>query len=135
MACVCDGPSAKGGELPDGSDGFRNLLKAFVFGTLQELRNIQKDDQAALQFADTGNVAGFAVGKNTSGSLYIRWRDFEHLGSRVYDEADKFVFEFDDENAVFLVSLNLRLAKALAQIHYRNDFAAKINHSLNEIRC
>ena len=24
-------------ELPDGSDGFRDLLEAFVFGTLQEL--------------------------------------------------------------------------------------------------
>src|SRR2546430_2182740 len=59
MACVCDGPSAKGAELPDGSDGFRDLLEAFVFGTLQELRNVQENDEAAVELAEAGNVTAW----------------------------------------------------------------------------
>src|SRR5690349_10879625 len=113
MACVCGGPSVKvRKQLPDGSDGFRNLLEAFVFGTLQELRNIQKDDEAALQFADSSDVTGFAFRENRSRSLDIRRRYLEHFGSRVDDQSNQFVVQLNHENAVLFVGLNLRLAEA-----------------------
>src|SRR6266566_5240755 len=121
-------------KLPDGGDGFRNLLEAFEFGTLQEFRDVQKDDEPAFQFADTGDITRFAFGKNTAGSFYFRRRNLEHFGSGVDDQTNEFVLELDNEYAVLLVGLNVRLAKALAQVHHRNDFAAKVYDPLDELR-
>src|SRR6059058_5892390 len=121
MACVCGGTFRESErELPDGSDGFRDLLEASVFGTLQEFRNIQKDDEAALEFADSGHVTGLAIGKNGSWGFDFRRRNFEHFGSGVDDQSDKLVFKLHDENAVLFVGLNFRLAKTLAQVNHRN---------------
>src|SRR5690348_8403720 len=121
-------------RLPDGSDGFRDLLEAFVFGTLQELGNIQKNDEAAFEFADAGHVTGFAFGKNGSWRFNIRRRNFQHFGSRVDNQADEFVLEFDDENAILFVGLNLGLAEALAQVHHGDNLAAKIDHAFDQVR-
>src|SRR5215472_2748752 len=121
-------------RLPDGSDGFRDLLEAFVFGTLQELRDVQKNDEAALEFADAGNVAGFAFSKNGTGSFNVRRWNFQHFRGCVDNQAHEFILQLDDENAVLFVGLDFCLAKTLAQIHHRNDLAAKIDHPFDQVR-
>src|SRR5207248_1558368 len=57
----------------------------------------------------------------------------EHFGSGVDDQSDKLVFKLHDENAVLFVGLNFRLAKTLAQVHHRNDFAAQVYDTLDQI--
>src|SRR5579863_4787798 len=119
--------------LSQGGDSLRGLLKFFEFGAMEQLGNIQKDNQPALQFSDASDVAGFAVGKNRAGRFDFRWRNFQHFGSGVNDQTDQFVVQLDDQNAVFLVGLSFGLAKALAQIHHRDDFSAQIDDAFDGV--
>jgi len=39
----------------------------------------------------------------------------------------KFAIQFNNQNTVFLIVLNVGLAKTLAQVHHGNNFPAKID--------
>src|SRR5262249_615724 len=122
-------------KLPCGANEFRGLLKTFVLGTLQELGDIEQYDEPAHKLADSGDVAGFAVGEEIAGRLDFGRRNLQDFGSGVDDEADKFVFEFDDQDAVFLIGTNLRLAKTLSKIHHLNNLGAQIDDTFYGFRC
>src|SRR5258708_28160462 len=107
--------------LPCGSDGFRDLLESFVLRAMQEFGDVQQNNETSLQFADTGDVSGFAFRKDTARGFDLRGRNLEHFRSRVYDEADQLVVELYDENAILLIVMNLGLAEPFAEIHHRND--------------
>src|SRR6267142_1481251 len=115
-------------------DGFRGLLESFVLRTLQQFCDVQQDDETALQFAHSGYVAGLAFGEDRTGRIDFRRRDLEDLGRGVDDKADQFVFQFNDEDAIFLVRNDFGLTETLSEIHHRNDFSAKINHTFDQIR-
>src|SRR5260370_22967738 len=119
--------------LPCGSDGFRGLLKSFELRAMQEFGDVQQNNETSLEFADTGDVSGFAFGKDTARGFDLGGRNFQHFGSRVHDKADQLVVQLDDENAVLLIGMNLGLAEAFAEIHHRNDFPAQIDHALDQI--
>src|SRR6266851_6864151 len=119
--------------LSQRGDSFRGLLEFFEFGAMEQFGNIQQNDQAAFEFADTGNIAGFAVGKNGAGRFDLRRRNFQDFGSGMNDEADQLVVQLDHQNTVFLVGLSFGLAEALAQIHHRNNFAAEIDDALDGV--
>src|SRR6266481_5950959 len=121
-------------QLSHGGDSFRGLLEFLVFRTMQELGNIQQDDETAFEFAYTGDIARFAVGKNGAGRFNFGRRNFQDFRSGVDDKPDQFVVQFHDENTVFLVVLNFRLAEAFAQVHHRNNFAAKVDDTLDGVR-
>src|SRR5260370_31659174 len=119
--------------LPCGSDGFRGLLESFELRAMQEFRDVQQNNKTSLEFADASDVSGFAFRKDTARGFDIGGRNLEHFRSRVDDEADQLVVQLDDENAVFLIGKNLGQAKALTEVHHRNDFAAQIDDTLNQI--
>src|SRR5437879_969676 len=100
---------------------------------MQEFRNIQQNDETALQFAYSRDVSGFAFGKYAARSFDLGGGNFEHFRSRVYDETDQFVVQLNDENAVLLIGLNFRLAKSFAKVHDGNDFPAQIDDAFNQI--
>src|SRR6266481_4044953 len=120
-------------QLSHGGDSFRGLLEFLVFRTMQELGNIQQDDEAAFEFAYSGDIARFAVGKDGAGRFNFRRRNFQDFRSRIDDESNQLVVQFNDENTVFLIVLNFRLAKTLAQVHHGNDFAPKVDDSFNGV--
>src|SRR5260370_25820949 len=100
---------------------------------MQQLRNVQKDDETSLQFTDAGDIPGLAFREDTARRLDLGGRNLEHLRSGVYDEADQFLVQLDDENAVFLIGMNFGLAESLAKVHHRNDFPAQIVDALDQI--
>ena len=79
--------------------------------------------RSAFEFANSGDVAGLAIGKNGARSLNFRWRNLQDFGSGIDDQAEQLVFEFHDQNAVFLVRLDLRVAEPFAQIHHGNNLS------------
>src|SRR5882672_9752899 len=115
-------------------DGFRGLLESFVLRTLQQFCDVQQNDETALQFSHSRYVAGLAFGEDRTGRIDFRRRDLEDLGRGVDDKTDQFVFQFNDEDAILFVRNNLGLTETLAEIHHRNDFSAKINHTFDQIR-
>src|SRR5882724_3662190 len=117
-----------------GDDGFRGLLESFVLRTLQQFGDVQQDDETALQFSDSGDVAGFAFGEDRAGGIDFRRRDLQDFGRGVDDETDQFVFQLNDEDAILLVRNDFGLTETLAEIHDRNDFSAEIDHAFDQIR-
>src|ERR1700736_3842654 len=60
----CGNPWRRRGEaLPGNRDGFHGLLELPVFGLAQKPGNVQKDDEAPLELADSRHIVGFAVCK------------------------------------------------------------------------
>src|SRR6266404_4462667 len=117
-----------------GDDGFRGLLESFVLRTLQQFGDVQQDDETALQFSNSGDVAGFAFGEDRAGGIHFRRRNLQDFGRGVDDETNQFVFQLNDEDAVLLVRNDLGLTKTLAEIHHRNDFSAEVDDTFDQIR-
>jgi hypothetical protein len=86
-----------------GDDGFRGLLESFVLRTLQQFCDVEQDDQAAFQFSDSRDVAGFTFCKNRSGRIDFRGWNLQDFGRSVDNEPDQFVFQLNDEDAILLV--------------------------------
>src|SRR5882672_881073 len=117
-----------------GGDGFRGLLESFVLRALQQFCDIQQDDKTALQLSDSSDVAGFTFRKNRAGRIDFRRWNLQDFGRGIDDEADQFVFQLNDEDAVLLVRNDLGLTETLTEIHDRYDFPAEIDHPFDEIR-
>src|SRR5882762_5707378 len=83
-----------------GGDGFRGLLESFVLRTLQQFCNIQQNDETALQFSDSGDVAGFTFCKNRSRRIDFRGWNLQDFGRGVDNETDQLVFQLNDEDAI-----------------------------------
>src|SRR5208337_4214042 len=128
------GASGKGRALTSHRDGFRGLLEFLEFRLAQEPGDIQEDNKAALELSHAGDIARLALGKHGAGRFDFRRRDLQDLGGGTHNESEELVIEFDDENAILFVRLDSDRAEALAQIHDRNDLAAKIDDTLNDAR-
>src|SRR5258708_32295726 len=113
---------------------FRGLPETFELRAMQKLRNIQQDDELALELAYAGDVARFSFREKISRGLDLRRRDPQDLRSGIYDQAHQLIVQLDHQDAVLFVRLNLRLAKALAQVHHRNDLPAQVDHAFNRFR-
>src|ERR1700687_471023 len=100
---------------------------------MQEFGDVQQNNETSLQFADPGDVTGLAFGKDTARGFDLGGRNLQHFGSRVHDKADQLVVQLHDENAVLLIGMNLGLAESFAEVHDGNDFAAQIDHALDQI--
>src|SRR5258708_30894581 len=113
---------------------FRGLLESFELRAMQKLGNIQQNDEPAFELAHAGDVARLPFRKKISRGLDLRRRDPQDLRSGIYDQAHQLIVQLDHQDAVLFVRLNLRLAKALAQVHHRNDLPAQVDHSFNRFR-
>src|SRR6266478_3202192 len=100
---------------------------------MQEFGDVQQNNETSLQFADTGDVTGFAFRKDIARGFDLGGRNLQHFRSRVHDEADQLVVQLHDENAVLPIGMNLGLAESFAEVHHRNDFPAQIDHALDQI--
>src|SRR5438128_368852 len=100
---------------------------------MQELGNIEQNDESAVEFSDAGDVGGFAVGENGSRRFDFGRRNFQDFRGGIDDEAEKFGVKLHDENTIFLVRRDFRLAETLAEIHYRNDFAAQVDDAFDGV--
>src|SRR5215469_10303114 len=100
---------------------------------MQELGDVEQNDETALEFANTGDVTGVAVGEHGAGRFDFGKRNLEHFRSGVDDEADEFVFQLDDQNAVLFVRLDFGLAETLAKVDHRDDFSAEVNHAFDSV--
>src|SRR6185312_7246166 len=114
-------------------EGFRGLLESFNFLVLQKLRNVQQNDQAALELSDAGHIVRFALSEDAAWRFDFGRRNFQNFGCGVDDQTDEFVFEFHNKNAVLFVGLNFDLTEAFAQIHHGDDLAAQVDHALDRI--
>src|SRR5205807_921130 len=101
---------------------------------MQQFRDVQKDNEASLQFADASDVSGFAFPKDTARGFDLGGRNIQDRRSRVDDKSDQLVVEFDDENAVLLIGLNFGLSEPLTKIHHGDDFPAKVDDAFDQIR-
>src|SRR5713101_98159 len=101
---------------------------------MQEFGNVEQNNETSLQFADASDVTRFAFRKDTARGFDLGRRNLEDFRSRVDDEADQFVVEFDDENAVPFVGLNFGLTEAFAEVHDRNDLPAQIDDAFDQVR-
>ena len=74
-------------------------------GRCNSLEISSKNDEAALQFADSGDVTGLALGEHGAGSVDFRRRNLQHFGSGADDQPEQLVVQLDHENAIFFVGL------------------------------
>src|SRR5215475_9823034 len=118
---------------PDGGYRFRNLLETLELGAMQKLADVEQDDETTFELADPGNVAGLPFRKDRAWRLNLRRRNLQHFGSGVHNQADQLVFQLDNQDAVLLVVVNVGLAKELAKVHHRDDFAAEIDYTFDGV--
>src|SRR5258705_363748 len=100
---------------------------------MQQLGDVQQNNQAAFELTHSGDIAGFTVGEDGTGRFNFGGRNFQDFRSGVDDQSDQFAVKLDNQNAIFLVVLNVGLAKTLAQVHHRNNFATKIDDPFDGI--
>jgi len=77
--------------LPGKRDGIHGLLELAIFGLAQKTSDIQKDDEAPLELADSRDVVGFAVRKNGARSFDFGRRDLEHFRGGTDNQAEELV--------------------------------------------
>src|SRR5689334_7720378 len=98
---------------------------------MQQLADVQQYDQAALELADAGDVDGLTVGKHRAGRFDFRRWNFKDFRGGIDDKPDELRFQFDDQDAVFLVGGDFDLAKAFALVHHRDNLAAQVDHAFD----
>src|SRR6266849_4411040 len=100
---------------------------------MQQLGNVQQNNQAAFELTHSGDIAGFTVGEDGTGRFNFGGWNFQDFRSGVDDQSDQFAIQFNNQNTVFLIVLNVGLAKTLAQVHHGNNFPAKIDDPFDGI--
>src|SRR5882724_12460085 len=123
----------RGLALPGKRDGIHGLLELAIFGPAQKTSDIQKDDEAPLELADSRDVVGFAVGKNGARGFDFGRRNLEHFRGGTDNQAEELVIQFDDENAILFVGLGRSGAEAFAQIHHGDNFPAKVYDAFDQV--
>ena len=118
----------------DNSDGLRGLLKLLEFGLAQKTGNIQKDDQTAFEFANTGHVTGFTLGKNGAGCFDFRRWNFQDFRSGTDNQPQELVSSSTTRIRLRLSLWTILFSKTFTQIHHRDNFPAKVDHALDRLR-
>src|SRR5260221_2696642 len=123
----------RGLALPGKRDGIHGLLELAIFGLAQKTSDIQKDDEAPLELADSRDVVGFAVGKNGARGFDFGRRNLEYFRGGTDNQAEELVIQLDDENAILFVGLSSGSADSFAQIPHGAYFSAKVHDGLGQV--
>jgi len=80
---------------------FHGLLELAVFGLAKKTGNVQKDDEAPLELADSRHIIGFIVRKNGAGAS-ISEGGISALRGGADDQADELVLSSTTRMRFFL---------------------------------
>src|SRR5260221_410179 len=123
----------RGLALPGKRDGIHGLLELAIFGPAQKTSDIQKDDEAHIELADSRDLFGFAVAKNGARGFDFGRRNLEYFRGGTDNQAEELVIQLDDENAILFVGLGRGSAESFAQIHHGDYFSAKVYDALDQV--